>query len=305
VETQVDQFTIGAVELTRISESCVPAAFLTHLPALPADAIERHSHWLVPAFYEPTSAKLVFSIHSWLIRTPKTTMLFELGAGNGKHRPNFPRAHMLDTPWLETLAAAGVRPEDVDVVAASHLHTDHVGWFTRKVGSAWVPTFPNARYIVPEREYDNWDPAVRERPVPAFNEGVIEDCVLPVAAAGQIKLTSDDFVIDEYLRLLPAPGHTLGHCVLEIRSGREGAIVAGDIAYSPLQIVYPELNAYADEDAAAGPVTRRRYFDICADNKWLFMPEHFGPPYTAVRLARAGDSYDIYDLNDRLIGSRD
>lgn len=298
----MDHFTIGSVQLTRISESCVPAAFLTHLPDLPSDAIERHKSWLVPSFYEPDSSKLVFSIHSWLIRTPKTTMLFELGAGNGKHRPNFPRAHMLDTPWLEALGKAGVEPKDVDVVAASHLHTDHVGWFTRKVGNEWVPTFPNARYVIPKREYDNWDPALRQLPVLPFNEGVIEDCVLPIAKAGQIERVPDEFVIDEYLRLLPAPGHTLGHCVLEIKSGREGAIVAGDIAYSPLQIVYPELNAYADEDHAAGPVTRRRYFDLCADNNWMLMPEHFGLPHTAVRVAKVGDGYAIYDLNDRLIG---
>lgn len=298
----MDQFTVGSVQLTRISESCVPAVFLSHLPTLPADAIEKHGQWLVPSFYEPNSKKLVFSIHSWLIRTPTTTMLFELGAGNGKHRPNFPRAHMLDTPWLEAIAQAGVKPNDVNVVAASHLHTDHVGWFTRLIGNEWVPTFPNARYVIPNGEYDNWDPALRQRPVPAFNEGVIEDCVLPVAKAGQIELVPDEFVIDEYLRLLPAPGHTMGHCVLEVRSGREGAIVAGDITYSPLQIVYPDLNAYADEDMTAGPSTRRRYFDMCADNKWLLMPEHFGPPHTAVRIAKSGGGYAIYDVNDRLIG---
>jgi glyoxylase-like metal-dependent hydrolase (beta-lactamase superfamily II) len=300
---RVDNFTIGPVHLTRISESCVPAVFfLKHLPSLPTDAIEKHQQWLAPSFYEPESQKLVFSIHTWLIHTPTRTVLFELGAGNGKYRPNFPRAHMLNTPWLEQLKQAGVEPKDINVVAASHLHTDHVGWFTKKAGDSWVPTFPNATYVIPRRECENWDPRLRNAPVPAFNEGVIEDCVAPVAAAGQVQLVEDGFAIDEYLRLLPAPGHTMGHCVLQVQSAREGAIICGDIVYSPLQIVYPELNAYADEDMAAGPLTRRRYFDLCAENGWLLMPEHFGPPYTAVRLSKSANGYAIYDVNDRLIG---
>ena len=51
-------------------------------------------------------------------------------------------------PYLANLAAAGFMPEDIDYVLCTHLHADHVGWNTRLVGGRWVPTFPNARYLV-------------------------------------------------------------------------------------------------------------------------------------------------------------
>jgi len=50
--------------------------------------------------------------------------------------------------WLETLRSAGVAPEDIDVVLCTHLHVDHVGWNTRLENGRWVPTFPNARYLI-------------------------------------------------------------------------------------------------------------------------------------------------------------
>jgi glyoxylase-like metal-dependent hydrolase (beta-lactamase superfamily II) len=298
----LQRLNLGSIELIRIAESCAPAAPLSRLLGLPPDAIQKHGSWLAPTFYDTNSQKLVYSIHTWVIRTAKRIVLFELGAGNGKHRPNFPRAHMLDTPWLDQLNAVGVRPGDVDLVLASHLHTDHVGWFTSRVGNSWVPTFPNARYIIPRREYENWDPRLRSTPVPPFNEGVIEDSVAPVVSAGQVDLVPDEFRIDKNLSLLPAPGHTMGHSVLQVTDQGKGAILSGDIAYSPLQVIYPWLNAYPDENLEAGPRTRNRIFELCANNGWLLMPEHFGAPHSAVYLSKSGDGYALHDQQGNLIG---
>jgi len=50
-------------------------------------------------------------------------------------------------PWLDRLAAAGVRPEEVDYVFCTHMHADHSGWNAQRVGGRWVPTFPNAKYV--------------------------------------------------------------------------------------------------------------------------------------------------------------
>ena len=288
---------VGSLEITRIQETCEPAAPLALLPSLPPSALERNRGWLSPTFFDFAAQRFVFSTHMWLIRTPRYTVLFELGAGNGKHRPNFPRAHMLNTPWLDRLAAVGVTPSDVDFVVASHLHTDHVGWFTSMVGDEWIPTFPNAKYLIPKREYDNWAPGKRKAPVPAFNEGVIEDSVLPVLAAGQVELVDDGHQIDNDLVMMPARGHTIGHVVLLAGSSSEGAMLSGDIAYSPLQIVYPKVNAYADEDMDAAVVTRKNILDRCAQSDWLLLPSHFADPYSAVRIGRTEDGYVIRSLD--------
>jgi glyoxylase-like metal-dependent hydrolase (beta-lactamase superfamily II) len=276
---------LETIEITKIEETCQPAAQLSLIPDLPTGVLENEKDWVSPVFFDLPSQKLVFSTHTWLIRSPNTTILFELGAGNGKHRPNFPRAHMLETPWLSRLAAAGCRPEDVDFVIASHLHTDHVGWYTVREGDAWVPTFPNARYLIPRREWDNWNPA-RRREVPPFNAGVIEDCVLPVMAAGRVDLIDDGHVVADIVRIEPAPGHTAGHVWLRTLDSGQTAILSGDVMYSPLQLVYPDCNSYACELQAEGIVTRHRLLEECAREGHLLLPSHFPEPFAVVRVTK-------------------
>ena len=86
------------------------------------------------------------STHTYVLKCDGKVILIDSCNGNHKQRV-VPFANMLDTPYLERLAAKGVRPEDVDIVMCTHLHADHVGWNTRLEDGRWVPTFPNARYI--------------------------------------------------------------------------------------------------------------------------------------------------------------
>jgi hypothetical protein len=89
----------------------------------------------------------VMSFHSYVLKTKRHTILVDGCVGNGKERPARPMWHRQEVPYLERLAAAGVRPEQVDIVFCTHLHADHVGWNTRLKDGRWVPTFPNAKYI--------------------------------------------------------------------------------------------------------------------------------------------------------------
>ena len=57
----------------------------------------------------------------------------------------------LKTNYLDTLAAEGLKPEDIDYVFCTHLHWDHVGWNTRLINAEWVPTFPNAQVVMAKR----------------------------------------------------------------------------------------------------------------------------------------------------------
>ena len=81
----------------------------------------------------------------------------------GNEVERFSRFHQLNTPYLDRLRAAGVRPEDIDIVLCTHLHNDHVGWNTTLVDGRWVPTFPNAKYLFSKTESEFGDP--RRNPV--------------------------------------------------------------------------------------------------------------------------------------------
>ncbi|MFI0592404.1 MBL fold metallo-hydrolase [Streptomyces griseus] len=82
-------------------------------------------------------------------------VLVDTGIGNGKRRAN-PAWHNLNSDYEARLRAAGFAPESVDVVVLTHLHADHVGWNTHAEGDAWVPTYPNARYLTSRTEWDYW-----------------------------------------------------------------------------------------------------------------------------------------------------
>src|SRR5204862_7516317 len=118
--------------------------------------------------------------------------------------------HMRRGGFLDDLAAAGVAPEQVDVVLCTHLHVDHVGWNTRLVDGRWRPTFPRARYLFAGEEWEFW----RHEKDPC-----IADSVVPVVEAGQAVLVQSDHVVDPWLGLEPSPGHTRSE---ERRVGKEG-----------------------------------------------------------------------------------
>jgi glyoxylase-like metal-dependent hydrolase (beta-lactamase superfamily II) len=84
-------------------------------------------------------------------------------------------------------ARAGVQPEDVDLVINTHLHTDHIGWNTRLADGAWLPTFPNATYLMPRADVEYWNPANNPNIAGGVNENAFEDSIAPVLAAGQVQ----------------------------------------------------------------------------------------------------------------------
>ena len=150
---------IGGVEVARIEEMLTPGfdpAFL--FPGFSAALLDEFPELRNPNFFHAETGKVMSSMHSWLLRIGDDVVLIDTGCGNHKHRSAkaFQRFHMLDLPFLDRLAAAGVRPEDVTYVINTHLHVDHVGWNTALVDDAWVPTFPRARYVFGAREYANW-----------------------------------------------------------------------------------------------------------------------------------------------------
>src|SRR5690606_30321143 len=102
-------------------------------------------------------------------------------------------------PWIERLATAGARPEDVDFVMCTHLHSDHVGWNTRLVDGRWTPTFPNAKYVFTRKEFDRWDNRRSDYVHRESEEFVFNDSVLPVVEAGQMVLVDDGYTVDDLL----------------------------------------------------------------------------------------------------------
>jgi len=269
---------IGEFKLDRVVESEEPlVAPDGFFPESTPDVFAEHAEWLQPRYVDPVSGKLVICVQSYIVRTPRHTIVVDACVGNDKERAVFPQWHHQQSTYLADLAAAGVWVEEVDFVMCTHLHTDHVGWNTRLLDGRWVPTFPNARYIFARDEYRHCEEQMR-RDASSGHPQAFADSVLPVMEAGQAVLVDNDHEIDHGVWLEPATGHTPGNVVVNLRSGEDHAVLSGDVIHHPIQLVRPEWSSRACEDRPLSRQTRCAFIERYADTNTLIAPAHFASP---------------------------
>lgn len=284
---------IGGTTITRIEEQIGPSGFTAEsfLTGVVRERFDRHLSWMVPVHYDPALDRLISSIHSWLIKTDRHTILLDSCAGNHKERPSQPRFHQLNLPFLERLEAAGARAEEIDIVLCTHLHSDHVGWNTQLENGRWKPTFKNARYLFSRTEHDFWDSSVGDRRAKDPDRAIVyDDSVLPVVEAGQAVLLDGAHAIDDRLMIEPSPGHTPGHVVLKLDDGGGRALFCGDTIHHPVQVYEPSWNSRFCEDPAQARATRRRMLEHCCENHALLFPTHFAAPHVTA-IEPEGDAF--------------
>ena len=217
----------------------LPRAML--LPGSDPGALAPMLSWLAPDHYTPASDMLHLAGGSFLLRFAGRCVLIDTCVGCGKPRPARPAWHdRQDDGFLRRLSAAGVAPEQVDTVLCTHLHADHVGWNTRLRNGRWVPTFPNARYLLGRTELAHWQAEAAARGMEAVNHGSYADSVLPVIAAGQADLVDDGYELAAGLVLRPLPGHTPGQMGLVAERTAGTVLFCGDAIHSPAQVARPD-----------------------------------------------------------------
>jgi glyoxylase-like metal-dependent hydrolase (beta-lactamase superfamily II) len=151
---------------------------------------------------------------------------------------------------LGALAGCGLRPEDVDILAVSHLHADHIGWIGDRQGRA---TFPNARILVGQAD---WDHFVGQGHGAGVIEPHIQEALDLAASQGRLELLDGDAEIVPGIRRLGAPGHTPGHSVYVVHDGGDRVLLFGDALYCPQQLTHLDWEAASDVDPALARRTR-------------------------------------------------
>lgn len=282
------RFKLGEFEITTISDSDV---FIDGpFPLIGANASEPDVHALMRDNLLP-ERKYQPGFTPTIVNTGKQLIL--LDAGNGANgfvpRPS--------GGWLAAqLGPAGFKPEDIDVVALSHGHPDHVGGIIEN----GKPLFPNARYVIGQIEHDFWTP---EGKLPDDLEKfaqVYRANSKPVMEKKNFIKPGDDVVTG--IRAIEAYGHTPGHLAFMIESGGKSLLWWGDCAHHQVaSLARPDWHCVFDADKPQAAATRRRVFDMAATDRLPVIGYHMPFPSIGFVERIAPESYGwlahTYQLN--------
>lgn len=276
------RFELGNIRVTQVRESLAPVPLEGMFPDADRAVLEANFAWLKPDYVDD-DGQLSLSIHALVIESMGQVIVVDTCVGE-RPIPGYDAMSNRKTTFLADFAAAGFDVNAVDIVMCTHLHFDHVGWNTRLENDAWVPTFPNARYLFNRTEYDYWD---------GGGEGyahTFDTAVAPVMAAGLVDLVDEHHRINDEIWFELTPGHSPGHMSVRLSSGGVDAVITGDMVHHPVQFVAPQWVMAADGDAVLASQTRLAFRDRYADSGVRVFGTHFGGS-SCGHLRRTGDGF--------------
>ncbi len=173
-----------------------------------------------------------------LVRAGKNNVLIETGIGD-KFDAKFADIYGVDhsTNLLTELSRHRLKPEEIDIVINTHLHFDHCGWNTRRVGEEIVPTFPRARYFIQRGEWEHaLHPSDRDR------ASYIEE-FFRAAEPQTVFLEGPDEIVPG-IRVDLVPGHVPEQQCVWVESNGERACFIADLVPSAAHLAYPWIMAF-------------------------------------------------------------
>ena len=199
--------------------------------------------WTAHPEYLDASGHLVASIGGLLVENGDRALLIDAGCGpvSLSAEPGNPNGAIYGGALLDSLAEVGRRPEEIEAVAFTHLHIDHLGWAWHPAPGGDQPAFTHAEYLVAEPEWaqrDLLDAGHRPRRS-------------ATALAPTVRTVTDGQEIFPGVRVQITGGHTAGHAQYVITGGGTRLIAFGDALHSPIQVDHPELSCLYDHDPVA------------------------------------------------------
>ena len=193
---------VGGVEIVALSDMNFPFPMpLNELfPDAPAEAWAPYKD-SYPTTFDQNRDHMLIEIGCYLVRSQGRTILIDTGYGPGPIEAIGGRRGEL----MGDLAAKNIRPEEVDTVFISHLHSDHVGWNVVEQGEKLVPAFPNARYVMHQADLDHFRKPEVQAALPFL---FMHRCIEPLSDAGLIDALAEDTDLTPEVRALHTPGHT-------------------------------------------------------------------------------------------------
>jgi glyoxylase-like metal-dependent hydrolase (beta-lactamase superfamily II) len=236
---------------------------------------------LAEAFLEPGIVPTSFT--ALLVNTGSRLVLIDAGTG-GQFGPT--------TGYLaKALTAAGVEPNDIDVILISHFHPDHINGIKDKDGRK---VFANAEVQVPAPEWAFWMDDANMTAMPeAMRPQFLNVRRIFRDIAAEVTRFEPGSERVPGIASIAAFGHTPGHTAFAVASGGKSLLVLSDTTNHPwLFARHPQWQGSFDIDGALAVETRKRLLDRAAADRMLVQGYHFPFPASGY-IVRTATGYDV------------
>ena len=214
--------------------------------------------------------RILLGLNTVVVRTGKHVVAIETGIGN-KQSPKMREIQGNQERLPASLAAAGVRVEEVDIVINTHLHFDHCGWNTTlQADGSVVPTFPNARYFAHRGEVEHGHLQLERDAVSYLSPNYD-----PLVASGQMTLL-DTRTVQEIVPGISVelfPGHTEQLMAVHVESAGQHACYVSDLIPTAAHLDATWVMGY-DLDPVRCIAERKRFLQRAIAEDWLVMFTH-------------------------------
>jgi len=245
---------VGDAEIIQLGEGTRPIPGNLAYPEAGAQLAERFPHLL------DENAAVTVSHACFAVVVDGRRILVDTGLG-----------HSRGGAMLDELDAAGIRPDQIDLVVNTHVHGDHTGGNVDDSVDPPAPRFREARYYFPQLDWDHY--RAQAEPPPSLARDLE-----PIAAHDRLELYSGECAPSESVTLIPTPGHTPGHSSVVVDSGGERAYVVGDALITQLELEEPFWKNMFDWDSRIAGQTRVQLLDRLVREQALAAIVHYPPP---------------------------
>jgi glyoxylase-like metal-dependent hydrolase (beta-lactamase superfamily II) len=242
-----NRFKLGGFEVTTLLAGTSPADKPQEIFGLNATQ-EEFAAASAAAFIPVDKTQFYFT--PTLVNTGAELVLFDTG--------------MSPEGMLAALTAAGIAPEQIDVVVLTHMHPDHIGGMAKD----GTPTFANARYVTGAVEHNFWSSAANElfdANVKPFND--------------KMTMLDDGGSVASGITAMAAYGHTPGHFAYQLESAGQRLVITADTAnHYVWSLAKPDWEVKFDADKAAAAATRKSVLGMIAADRVPFIGYHMPFP---------------------------
>jgi glyoxylase-like metal-dependent hydrolase (beta-lactamase superfamily II) len=229
--------------------------------------------------------RVTLGLNVALVESGGKRILVDTGMGD-KWGDKETRMYRLDrsTTLRGSLQAAGIAPEDIDVVVNTHLHFDHAGGNTRLVDGKTVPAFPRARYVV---QMGEWEDATR--PHERSRASYRDENFVPLAESRQLETVQGEVEVAPGVRVVPVGGHTAYHQMVVVEGGGKTLAIPTDLLPTTSHLPLPFVMGY-DLFPVGTLAAKRRLLERAAREGWMLLFYH-DPRVALGRVRSEGDRF--------------